>query len=228
MSLDPDRFAVNSYAHLPSMMPAQKLLNEDDFPSTQEKLSMMMTAIERLPELGYQFIGMDHFAKKEDELSVAWENGTLQRNFQGYSTHAELEMIALGMSGISQGDDLYYQNEKDLARYYAMLDDGILPVKKVLPLSAEDKLRRKIIMQIMCKASISYVEFAAETGLNFKELFSDELDRLKPMEADGLVLLLDDRLSITDRGRLFLRNIAMVFDGYLQKKTLGKTYSKTV
>lgn len=228
VSLDPDRFAVYSYAHLPSMMPAQKLLNEDDFPSTHEKLSMMMMAIERLPELGYEFIGMDHFAKKDDELSLALKNGTLQRNFQGYSTHAKLEMIALGMSGISQGDDFYYQNEKDLARYYAMLDDEKLPVKKVLPLSEEDKLRRNTIMQVMCKASINYDEFAAETGINFKEQFSDELERLKPMEADGLVLLLNDRLSITDRGRLFLRNIAMVFDGYLKKGSNKVSYSKTV
>ncbi len=228
VSLNPDRFAVYSYAHLPSMMPAQKLLNENDFPSTHEKLSMMMMTIERLPELGYEFIGMDHFAKKEDELSRALENGTLQRNFQGYSTHAKLEMIALGMSGISQGDNLYYQNEKDLARYYAMLDDGKLPIKKVLSLSAEDKLRRTIIMQIMCKATINYDDFAAETGLNFKELFSDELEMLKPMEADGLVLLLKDRLFITNPGRLFLRNIAMVFDEYLKKKTNRVSYSSTV
>lgn len=228
VSLDPDRFAVYSYAHLPSMMPSQKLLNEDDFPSTHEKLRLMMMAIERLPELGYEFIGMDHFAKKEDELCLALENGTLHRNFQGYSTHAKLEMIALGMSGISQGEDLYYQNEKDLARYYAMLDDKKLPIKKILRLSEEDKLRRNIIMQIMCNVSIRYDEFTAETGLDFKELFSGELERLKPMEADRLVLLLNDRLRITDRGRLFLRNIAMVFDGYLKKKTHQISYSKTV
>ncbi len=228
VSLNPDRFAVYSYAHLPSMMPAQKLLNEDDFPSTHEKLSMMMMTIERLPDLGYEFIGMDHFAKNDDELSLALKNGTLQRNFQGYSTHAKLEMIALGMSGISQGDDLYYQNEKDLGRYYAMLDNEKLPVKKVLPLSEEDKLRRNIIMQVMCKASINYDEFAEETGINFMEQFSDELERLKPMEADGLVLLLNDRLTITDRGRLFLRNIAMIFDEYLKEKTHKVSYSKTV
>lgn len=228
ISLGPDRLAVYSYAHLPSLMPAQKLLNEDEFPSTREKLGMMMNAIKRLPRLGYHFIGMDHFAKENDELSKALENGTLQRNFQGYSTHAELDMIAFGMSGISQGDDLYYQNEKDLARYYEMLDTGKLPVKKVLPLSPEDKVRRKVIMQIMCRAAINYDDFNGVTGLNFPEFFAEELDRLKQMEADGLVLLLNNQLKITDRGRLFVRNIAMVFDEYLRKKNHKPAFSKTV
>ncbi len=228
VSLDPDRFAIYSYAHLPTMMPAQKLLNEDDFPSTQQKLSMMITAVERLPELGYKFIGMDHFAKEENELSLALENGTLQRNFQGYSTHAELEMIALGMSGISQGDDLYYQNEKDLARYYSMLDAGKLPVKKVLTLTEEDKIRRKVIMQIMCQTIINFDEFSADTGVNFTKMFSKVPEKLHSMEADGLLFLLNNHLAITDRGRFFLRNIAMVFDEYLQNKTPNNTYSKIV
>ena len=228
VSLNPDRFAVYSYAHLPSLMPAQKLLNEDDFPSTDEKLRMMMTATERFPELGYRFIGMDHFAKEDDELAKALDDGTLQRNFQGYSTHAELEMIALGMSGISQGSDLYYQNEKDLARYYESLDNGKLPVKKVLPLNHMDKIRRDVIMQIMCRATINYDEFARKTGLNFNYTFIDELETLQPMEADGLLLLLDNRLKITDKGRFFVRNIAMVFDEYLKTKNHRNTYSKTV
>lgn len=228
VSLNPDRFAVYSYAHLPSLMPAQKLLNEDEFPSTHEKLNMMMTAIERFPELGYRFIGMDHFAKKNDDLSRALDNGTLQRNFQGYSTHAKLEMIALGMSGISQGDGLYYQNEKDLARYYESLDNGKLPIKKVLSLTRMDKIRRDVIMQIMCQATINYDEFEQNTELNFKDTFSSELKVLQPMEGDGLVLLLNDQLQITDKGRLFVRNIAMVFDEYLKKRNPKQIYSKSV
>lgn len=228
VSLNPDRFAVYSYAHLPSLMPAQKLLNEDEFPSSREKLSMMMTSIERFPECGYRFIGMDHFAKEDDDLSRALDNGTLQRNFQGYSTHAELEMIALGMSGISQGDDLYYQNEKDLARYYAMLDSGRMPVKKVLTLSGEDKTRRNVIMQIMCQTSIYYEDFEQKTGRHFKKMFTEELEQLRQMEADGLLLLLNNQLSITGTGRLFVRNIAMVFDEYLKKKMAPIAYSKTV
>lgn len=228
VSLNPDRFAVYSYAHLPSLMPAQKLLNEEEFPSTDEKLRMMMTATERFPELGYQFIGMDHFSKEDDELAKALDNGTLQRNFQGYSTHAELQMIALGMSGISQGSDLYYQNEKDLARYYESLDNGKLPVKKILPLNYMDKIRRGVIMQIMCRATINYTEFEQQTGLHFKDTFSDELEKLQPMEGDGLLHLLDNQLKITDKGRFFVRNIAMVFDEYLKTKIHKNTYSKTV
>ena len=226
--LDPDRFAIYSYAHLPSLMPAQKLLNENEFPTSREKLEMLMATIERLPEVGYRFIGMDHFSKEDDELSIALKNGTLQRNFQGYSTSAKLDMIALGMSGISMDNGLYYQNEKDLARYYEMLDEGKLPIKKVLPLTEEDKIRRKVIMQIMCRASIQYDFFMDETGLEFRHLFAGELERLKPLEADGLVHLLKDQLYITTRGRLFLRNIAMIFDEYLPVKTSSNTYSKTV
>ena len=153
LSLHPDRLAIYSYAHIPSVMPAQKLLNEDDFPSTDEKLGMLVTAIEYLQENRYEYIGMDHFAREGDELSRALHEGSLHRNFQGYSTHAELDMIALGMSGISQSNRLYYQNEKDLNKYYQMLDEGKLPVKKAYALTDEDKIRKQIIMQIMCKGA---------------------------------------------------------------------------
>ena len=226
--LDPDRLAVYSYAHLPALMPAQKLLSEDELPSPREKLEMMMAAVERFPEMGYRFIGMDHFAKEEDELSIALDQGTLQRNFQGYSTHSGLEMIAFGMSGISQGDDLYYQNEKDLARYYEDLEEGRLPVKKTLFLSEDDKIRRDVIMQIMCQATIRFETFREKTGFHFKEYFSAEIEKLQPMEADGFLLVMDDQLIIREKGRLFLRNIAMTFDWHLSQKRGYANYSKTV
>lgn len=228
LTLDPDRLAIYSYAHVPSIMPAQKLLNEQDFPSTEEKLRMMLHAITTLPDLGFSYIGMDHFAKQTDELSIALDEGTLQRNFQGYSTFAELEMIALGMSGISQGSDVYYQNEKNLARYYNMLDEGKLPIAKILLLNEEDKLRKKVIMEIMCRAGIEYNRFFKETGIHFREKFSKELERLNELEADGLLLMLDSGLKITSLGRLFLRNVAMVFDGYLGERNHKKAYSKTI
>ena len=227
-ALNPDRFAIYSYAHIPSIMPSQKLLNEAQFPSTEDKLNMLIYAIDKLPEYGYRYIGMDHFAKKDDELCRAMDEGSLQRNFQGYSTHAELEMIALGMSGISQGDELYYQNEKELNRYYGSLDQGELPVKKVLSLTEEDKIRRKVIMQIMCRGELNYQQFYKETGLNFKEKFSPELSRMKVFEEDGLVQLQIGGFKITERGRLFLRNISMLFDEYLNKKQHQTAYSKTV
>jgi oxygen-independent coproporphyrinogen-3 oxidase len=228
VSLDPDRFAIYSYAHLPSVMPAQKLLNESDFPSTDEKLSMLIHAIEQLPQLGYRYIGMDHFARENDDLSIALDEGTLQRNFQGYSTHAELEMIALGMSGISQGNRLYTQNDKDLDGYYSLLDKGLLPVKKVLKLTGEDLVRRKIIMQIMCKGEINFEAFFNETGVDMKSTYKEELARLHELESDGLLIQTGTGFIITETGRLFLRNIAMVFDEYLTRPNHKTTYSKTV
>lgn len=227
-ALDPDRFAIYSYAHIPSIMPAQKLLNPEQFPATDEKLNMLIHAIGTLPEYGYRYIGMDHFAKEDDELSLALDNGTLQRNFQGYSTRAELEMIALGMSGISQGDDLYYQNEKDLGRYYKTLDEGRLPVAKVLPLTEEDKLRRYVIMQIMCRGEIHFEQFYRETGIRFEEKFFSELERLRPLEKDGLVMQHVGGFDITNTGRLFLRNVSMLFDGYIGERQHKTAYSKTV
>jgi oxygen-independent coproporphyrinogen III oxidase len=228
MVLDPDRLAIYSYAHIPSIMPAQKLLNEEQFPAAEEKLNMLVYAINILPEFGYRYIGMDHFARKDDELSRALDEGSLQRNFQGYSTHAELEMIALGMSGISQGEGLYYQNEKDLGRYYQLLDKGELPVHKVLLLTDEDRLRRKVIMQIMCRGEMKYSQFLRETGVDFRKKFSTELERMKALEKDGLIEQFIGGFRITETGRLFLRNVSMLFDGYINERQHKTAYSKTV
>lgn len=228
LSLDPNRFAVYSYAHIPSIMPSQKLLYEADLPTSEEKLNLLVFAVDYLTRAGYNYIGMDHFAKESDELSIALKEGTLHRNFQGYSTRAELEMMGLGMSSISQNENLYAQNEKDLNIYYERLDSGKLPVKKVVELSEEDKIRKKVIMQIMCRGAIDYDRFLDETGLVFKEKFSAELERLKEPEADGLLSLMNNGFKITPAGRLFLRNIAMVFDEYLTQKRHKTAYSKTV
>jgi len=228
LTLQPNRLAIYSYAHLPSVMPAQKLLNEEEFPSTEDKLAMLVNTIDQLPGEGYRFIGMDHFAREDDELSRALDDGTLQRNFQGYSTHAELEMIALGMSGISMGDDLYYQNTKDLAEYYNQLEEGRLPVKKILPLSDEDRLRRLVIMKIMCRGEISYKAFFKETDVDFGTTFSREIMDLDELEEDHLLVRDEYGFRVTTTGRLFLRNVAMVFDGYRENKTGRIQYSTTV
>jgi oxygen-independent coproporphyrinogen III oxidase len=228
LSLSPDRFAVYSYAHLPSLMPAQKLLNEEDFPSPDEKLSMLMLAIDRLEGEGYLYIGMDHFSKKGDELTHALKNGTLQRNFQGYSTHANTDMYALGMSGISMVGDVYYQNTKNLNEYYEMLDDGLLPVIKKIQLTQDDKIRRDWIMHLMCKPSVDFETFNMKWVINVKEYFSEEWGGLDELESDGLLLQTNDAIVIKERGRLFLRNIAMVFDAYLPSNRKTKRFSKTV
>ena len=228
VALEPSRLAVYSYAHMPGIMPAQKLLNESEFPSPNEKLNMLMLAISRLPESGFRYIGMDHFARENDELSRALDEGTLHRNFQGYSTHAELEMVALGMSGISMGDELYVQNSKDLNSYYEMLDEGRLPIKKVLALSTEDRLRRSVIMDIMCRGVINYRSFSEQHEIDFKRMFRTEIENLEPLESDGLLVTYDTGFKVTDTGRLFLRNVAMIFDGYRSQKMNRPVYSKTV
>lgn len=228
LSMNPDRLAIYSYAHMPAQMPSQKLLNVDDFPSTADKLSMLIYAVDTLPHLGYDFIGMDHFAKKDDELSLALHNGTLQRNFQGYSTHADLEMIGLGMSAISQNSEIYRQNEKELPAYYSSLDSDKLPVQKILKLTDEDRIRKKIIMQIMCKAELDFDLFSENLGLKFQQRFKDELERNSKFESDGLIVKSENGFRITHKGRLFLRNIAMVFDTYLSQHQKKRAYSKTV
>lgn len=228
LTLSPDRMAVYSYAHIPSLMPAQKLLNEEDMPSTDEKLSMLKFSIEYLTENGYRFIGMDHFSREDEELTKAMENGTLQRNFQGYSTLAGADLYAFGMSGISNVDSWYWQNEKDLAKYYEQLDDGESPIFKSYTLSEDDFIRQDVIMSIMCRMGIDFNEIAEKWGINFSDYFSDELARLEEFQNDGLVVRTSDNIQITEQGRLFLRNIAMCFDYYLNESKDLHNYSKTV
>jgi oxygen-independent coproporphyrinogen-3 oxidase len=227
-TLDPDRLAVYSYAHLPNLMPSQRLLNEEDFPTPDEKLSMLMMAIDTLENDGYRYIGMDHFSKEGDELTKALEEGTLQRNFQGYSTHANTDMYALGMSGISMVNSIYYQNTKDLDAYYTELDNGNLPVIKQMILSEDDRIRRDWISRLMCKPRVKFGDFKEKWGVNPKEYFSEEWSRLDQLENDGLIIQLTNEIQITTRGRLFLRNIAMVFDAYLTPDKQSQRYSKTV
>lgn len=228
LTMDPNRLAIYSYAHMPTLIPSQKLLNEGHFPSTRDKLSMLVYAINTLPQSGYDFIGMDHFAKSDDELSIALQNKTLQRNFQGYSTHADLEMIGLGMSAISQNSEFYIQNEKELPVYYSILDSDKLPIQKILKLSDEDRIRKKIIMQIMCRAELDYNLISEKIGINFNHSFRNELDQISEFESDGLIQMSENGFRITNTGRLFLRNIAMVFDTYLSQHQQKRAYSKTV
>lgn len=228
LELKPDRLAVYSYAHVPWIMPAQKLLNEEEFPSTDEKLGMLSKAIRFLTSSGYEYIGMDHFARTGDELAEARRNGTLQRNFQGYSTHGGTDLYAFGMSGISQVGKLYYQNTKEINAYYEALDEGRWAVQKTRWLNEDDLLRREVIMQLMCRTELPFREVNERWNIEAGDYFRGEIERLDGLEADGLVQREPDRIKITSKGRLFLRNIAMVFDRYLHLKKSEKTYSKTV
>lgn len=228
LQLQPDRLAVYSYAHIPSLMPAQKLLKVEEMPSTDEKLAMLQLSIRHLTDNGYRFIGMDHFSRQDEELSKAMDAGTLQRNFQGYSTHSGADLYAFGMSGISNVGDYYWQNTKDLEDYYAMLDASELPTAKLLQLCKDDHIRKDAIMRIMCQMGLSFAEMEEKWGIVFEEYFRDSLKRLTLLESDGFVKVTNRRISITETGRLFLRNIAMCFDRYLQTSGKERSYSKTV
>lgn len=213
LALGPDRLAVFSYAHVPWMKPAQKILERDAaLPSPEAKLEMLKLTIETLTTHGYVYIGMDHFARADDELARAQAAGTLQRNFQGYSTRAGVEIMAFGISSISQTPASYRQNTKSLDAYYAALDRGSLPVNRGLELTPADARRRTIIMRLMCDLRLDYAALSRDIGGEIATDYAAELARLRPLAADGLVAFDSDGLRVTESGRLFLRNIAACFD----------------
>jgi oxygen-independent coproporphyrinogen-3 oxidase len=216
LALEPDRLAVFSYAHVPWVKPAQKILEQKVLPSAEVKLQLLKTVIERLTENNrYVYIGMDHFARPGDELTVAQRGKQLQRNFQGYSTRAGADIYSFGMSAISQIPDAYWQNEKELPKYYAALDAGQAPLARGYVVSEEDKIRRDTIMRVMCDLSLDYASMSQRLGLNFAAHFEREIESLASFETDGLIKRSPAGLEVTDTGRLFIRNIAMCFDNTL-------------
>ena len=225
--LNPDRFAVFNYAHVPWIKPAQRIFNEQTLPSADTKLQILKLTIEKLTSQGYVYIGMDHFARSDDELAQAQRNKTLQRNFQGYSTRSGADIYAFGMSSISQADGIYWQNEKDLPAYYGALDEGRLPITKGYVLTAEDKLRRQVIMRLMCDLGLDFEAMSELLGIDFARHFAHELESLADMEKDGLVEKSATDLRVTDLGRLLIRNIAMRFDAYLPAEK-ERRFSRTI
>lgn len=216
LSLEPDRLAVFSYAHVPWVKPAQKILEHKVLPTAEVKLELLKTVIERLTENNrYVYIGMDHFARPTEELAVAQSRKQLQRNFQGYSTRAGSDIYAFGMSSISQIPDAYWQNEKDLVKYYACLNAGQVPLVRGYLVSEEDKIRRDTIMRVMCDLSLDYASMSQRLGINFPSYFEREIEALAPFDADGLVRRSTSGMEVTHTGRLFIRNIAMTFDNTL-------------
>ncbi len=216
LSLQPDRLAVFSYAHVPWVKPAQKILENKVLPPAEVKLELLKTVIERLTDNNrYVYIGMDHFARPTDELAVAQSRKQLQRNFQGYSTRAGSDIYGFGMSSISQIPDAYWQNEKDLVKYYAALDAGQVPLVRGYFVSEEDKSRRETIMRVMCDLSLDYAVMSRRLGIDFPSYFEREIESLAPFEADGLVRRSAGGMEVTNTGRLFIRNIAMSFDNTL-------------
>ena len=217
LALNPDRFAVFSYAHVPWMKPAQKIVQARVLPSPEVKFELLKLTIEKLGDAGYVYIGMDHFARATDELAVAQRAGTLQRNFQGYSTRGGADIYAFGMSSISQSADTYWQNLKDLPAYYAAVEAGRLPYARGYVLTADDLIRRETIMQLMCNLVLDFDAMSARLGIDFRDYFAKELASCDDLAADGLVERTDARLTVTDLGRLLVRIIAMRFDAYLPK-----------
>lgn len=217
IAANPDRIAVYHYAHLPHLFKPQRRINEDELPGSDAKLDMLALCIRRLNEAGYVYIGMDHFAKPDDELAIAQRQGRLHRNFQGYSTHAEADLVAVGVSAISSVGMCYSQNAKTLDDYYDRLDNGELPVVRGCTLSLDDVLRRFIIQMLMCNFELSLRSLEQAYPISFKAYFPRELEALKELAGLGLVTLDDDWISVTLKGRLLIRNVCMVFDRHLHE-----------
>lgn len=228
LSLDPDRLALYHYAHLPHVFKPQRRIDTAAVPGSEEKLDMLQYCVQTLTERGYVFIGMDHFAKPDDELSVALEKGLLQRNFQGYSTYADCDLVAIGVSSIGKIGNTYSQNERDIDAYYAAIDEGRLPVMRGYQLNQDDILRRNIIQDLMCRFALDYRVYENISGTPFDRYFKDELADLEKLADLGLVSLNKQGLTVTPKGRFLIRNIAMVFDYHLRHKETKVKYSQTV
>jgi oxygen-independent coproporphyrinogen-3 oxidase len=225
---DPDRIALYSYAHLPSMFKPQRRIVEADLPAPDVKLELMKSAIERLVDAGYVHIGMDHFAKPGDELAVAQRQGRLTRDFQGYSTGGECDLTGFGVSSIGKVGPTYVQNVKALDEYYAMLDSGELPVLRGLELTPDDLIRRAVIQALACHFAVSRESIALAYMIDFDSYFARELRDLERLAADGLVEIDDDWIHVTPRGRLLVRSVCMVFDRYLRAARQRATYSRVM
>ena len=224
----PDRLAVFAYAHVPWMKKHQRLIPEADLPDFATRLELQQLIHDRLGAAGYINIGMDHFAKPDDELVQAQRNKTLWRNFQGYTTHKDCDIYAFGASSISQTRDVYAQNEKNLKKYLERVAAGQLPIERGLRLTQEDQLRRDLITRIMCDLELDYADFAAAWQVDFQTHFADGLAKLPELAADGLITLTERGFRVTNLGRIFLRNIAMCFDAYLRQASEAQPrYSRT-
>jgi len=229
IDMGPDRLAVFGYAHVPWLKKHQKLIVESDIPSFTKRLEMQLLMLDKLQSAGYVYIGMDHFAKPEDEIVKAQREKTLYRNFQGYTTHKDCDIYAFGASAISQTDTVYAQNLKRLVEYETRVESGHLPIERGLRITQDDRIRRNAISRIMCDLSLDCDAFSSEWNIEFDQYFCEALQALQPLQHDGLVDVLPRQIRVTDLGRFFLRNIAMCFDAYLMTSTQEQPrYSRTV
>jgi oxygen-independent coproporphyrinogen-3 oxidase len=218
IEVGPDRISVFNYAHLPERFMPQRRINEADLPSPAVKLDILKLTIEHLGKAGYVYIGMDHFARPDDELTIAQQDGTLYRNFQGYSTHADCDLVGLGVTSIGMVSNTYSQNVRTTDEYYERIDAGQLPVFRGFELSQDDLIRRDVITRLICHFVLDFAKLEAQWGIRFADYFADEVKQLQTMADDGLLELDEKGIRVMPRGRLLIRNICMVFDYYLKQK----------
>jgi oxygen-independent coproporphyrinogen-3 oxidase len=228
IDISPDRIALFNFAHVPWMKKHQELIKIEDLPKAEEKLSILKMAVAKLTSAGYVFIGMDHFAKPDDELSIALNEKNLYRNFQGYSTNAGTDVYAMGITSISQFGRIYAQNVKKEKEYVTLLDKDILPTSKGCHLNDDDLLRRDVITRLMCDFELDFSSIEKKYDINFDEYFKWGLSNLDGMIEDNLISLENRVLKVTQMGRLLIRNIAINFDGYIERKEDTARYSRTV
>ena len=228
LSVRPNRLSVYNYAHLPHLFRAQRMISSTDVPAPEVRLALLGSTINKLVEAGYVYIGMDHFAKPNDDLAIALKNGTLQRNFQGYSTCRQTDLVGMGVSAIGKVGNSFVQNRKDIRDWQATIESGQLPVWRGLSLSGEDRIRREVISAIMCQGHVDISQVERKFGIDFDDHFALELASLKTLETDGIVEMNEQSIDVTANGLLLLRIIAMKFDEYLKKDVQGKAYSKVI
>ena len=228
IAANPDRVAIYNYAHMPARFKPQRRIREEDLPTADAKLKLLGLAVQRLGAAGYVYIGMDHFACEDDALAAAQREGRLQRNFQGYSTHAECDLLGLGVSSIGQIGPIYSQNHRDLPAYYDSIERGQLPVARGMELSADDLARRAVIQRLMCDFALSKQNIEISYLLDFNEYFRKELQELEALARAGLVELDEHWITVTPKGRMLVRNLCMVFDTYLRKDQEQRKYSRVI
>ncbi|MDP7522429.1 MAG: oxygen-independent coproporphyrinogen III oxidase [Arenicellales bacterium] len=224
----PGRLSVFNYAHLPDLFSPQQRINAEDLPSPEEKLDILSQTINQLTGAGYRYIGMDHFALEGDELSEAQDSGTLYRNFQGYATHSDCDLVGLGITSISQVGDCYSQNDRDLESYYARIDKGKLAVVRGIGLTEDDRIRRWVISQLMCYGQVGFSAFTELFDADFFTYFKEARSELGQLEEDGLVVIDEREITVEPAGRLLMRNVCMVFDAYIPESATKRRFSRMI
>ncbi|WP_394249576.1 oxygen-independent coproporphyrinogen III oxidase [Vibrio profundi] len=228
LAMQPGRLSVFNYAHMPQLFAAQRKIKDEDLPIAEEKMAILQDTISTLTGAGYQFIGMDHFALPDDELAVAQREGILHRNFQGYTTQGEADLVGFGVSAISMMGDAYAQNQKELKKYYAQVNDLRHALWKGVALDGDDLLRREVIKQLICNFKLDKTQIESEFKVTFNQYFKEDLQLLKTFIDDGLVEVDDTEIRVTLRGRLLIRNICMCFDKYLRAKARQQQFSRVI